>query len=317
MKPAKKFLLYLSFFLVPAVLFVVLLFAIPLNKRYAYHFIQNDCADRGSWIHDRIFSNPTPVDIAFIGSSHTKSAIKETVLEDKLQQEGLPMHAANLGYCRFGRNMNYVIIKDLLKHKKVKYLVLEFRVEEERLSHLDFPYVADARDVLAPVFFFDQHYFSDIYEAGIVRFEYFKHKLLHTLPPIVTDTASHSFTVSDQVADSNELFNVKREKATHTYVPTKLENWVNNRFPEQYIQKILTLAHNNGCRVFWVFLPSYGDMQPPHLFDRYKPYGTVLIPPDSIYNNPHNWHDDSHLNDYGAIQFSAWMAQALSQAIKH
>lgn len=311
MKTGKKILAYLAWFLMPLVLFIVLLFAVPLNKQFAYHFIRNDCSNRGSWIHDRVFVNPAPINIAFIGSSHTKSAIKETVLEESLHKGGLTLQAANLGYCRFGRNMDYAIVKDLFKHKKPKILVVEFRVEEERLSHLDYPYIADAGDVLAPVMLFNQDYFKDVYEAGLVRLQYFKQRLLHTLPRMDIDTALHSFTVSNDVVDPGTLRAVKAEKATHHYVPTELENFVNNRYPQQYIKKIKHLADANGCKLYWVFLPSYGDVVPRGLFDYYQQYGTVLLPPAYIFSNLHNWHDDSHLNNFGAIEFSNWMAGEL------
>ena len=116
----KKFLVILSFLGIPFLGLVIYLLQMPVDKAFGYSFTNNvDC--NTSWIYYRIFENENPVDIAFIGTSHTGCGINDSLLTRKLSEGSRPIQVANLAYCTKGRNMQKAVMKDLLEQKKSPY----------------------------------------------------------------------------------------------------------------------------------------------------------------------------------------------------
>ncbi|MBA3828673.1 MAG: hypothetical protein H0X33_07035 [Taibaiella sp.] len=324
METKKKILKTLGLFLFPLILFIVVLFCLPFNKQYAYHFLKNECNEKGAWIHDRIFINPDPVDIAFIGSSRIKASIIEEVLEDSLPHLYSNMLAhdstrsvfvGNFGYCRWGRNMDYAIIKDIFKRKHPGYIIVELHEEEERLSHIDFAYMADAEDVVMPVPFFNQNIFQDYYHALLIRFDILKHRWLYPADTFKVNNDDHSFPVfgsSEQRASVDELNALKKKKEAGGYVSGPFENWINNRYPLIYLKKIADLARSHHCKLFFLYLPEFGATPiAKNAFDYCKNYGPVWIPPDTLLTNIANYRDAGHFNNSGGLMLSAWLANQL------
>ena len=299
-------------------LFIGVLFIWPFDKQYAYRFIANDCSDKGAWIYDRIFYNQQPVDIALIGSSRTKAYGIETVMEDSLRKHGLALSVANFGYCRWGRNMDHTLIKDILKAHKIKYLILELHEEEERLSHIDFGYIADSRDVVAPVLFFDQQYFRDIYNAILVRFDIFRHRLLCDRREFGISNDDHSYGYSMEKASSVVLAEaLKGYKRAEKYKDSRFEKWINYQYPIKYLEKISAMAKENGIKIFFLYLPGYGSPeQPSNTFDYCKEFGPVFIIPQGILGDPGNWRDGGHFNDSGAIKTISWLSGQIAPYMK-
>ena len=101
---------------------VVLL--LPFDKQYGYNQMLKSC-DKGNWIYSRIFLNKTPIDVAFIGTSHTDCGVDDELLETLIKkQTGDTLHIANFGFCRFGRTLYYAVIKYMLKYHHSKMFVL-------------------------------------------------------------------------------------------------------------------------------------------------------------------------------------------------
>ena len=146
----KKFLGGLALFALPLVAGAAYLFQAPYDKEFAYYSLRQACDDRGRWIHDRVFLDPRPVDVLFVGTSQTMYGVDDGRLERTLNRDrDEPMHLLNVGYCQMGRNLHYAIVKDALRSKQVRHVVLGVSGREFRRSHEAFGYVADAEDVLA------------------------------------------------------------------------------------------------------------------------------------------------------------------------
>lgn len=80
---------------------------------------------------------------------------------------GKSISCRNLSFCGYGRDYDYVVIKDLIEHKKVKALVLEIREEEPQLGHLAFPYISSTQDLFKAPKYFNRSYLPAIYKAFI------------------------------------------------------------------------------------------------------------------------------------------------------
>lgn len=299
--------LYLHIFLLLLPLLLLILF-IPIDKRMRFQNMENDCFNHGIWIYDRIFNNSTPIDIAFFGSSHTINAVNDILIEEN--KNGL--HVVNLGYCRLGMNLNFVLIKNLLEAKRVKQIILEVREDEDRYSHPVFPQLADEEDVFLSCPFYNRNILSDDYTALVFKIQLLQQKLFQQKinSEIRTDTFGYAGT--DIVADEKDLDSAI-QKRTNAIPLSEFERNFFMQFPRAYLKMIHQLCQENQVQLKFLYLPAYGTTPTkPKENNTYSQYGEVLIPPDSIFLNKNNWQDKDHLNEKGANEISEWLSQNIN-----
>lgn len=225
MSERRKVLNSILILLLPALLVVTGMFIAPFDKQFGYAFMQDNCMRKSKWIYNRLFEDNNKIDIAFVGTSHTIDAINEDIVRHALLSSGVKQEPANLGYCRIGRNMDYAIIKDLVKNKKPEMVVLEVREKENRDGHPDFGYIADGRNVLAPVMFFNDNYFSDLYNGIVVRAEILKGKIIDRNRGGVEDTMQYTRWNDSTVADGAYLNNIKQERSGNWKYSEGFSRW--------------------------------------------------------------------------------------------
>jgi len=305
-----KIALFFSLMMIPIVAF----FFMPYSKEFAYHYIKNDCYNHGAWLFDRITKNQVPIDVAFIGSSHTIHAFQEKKMEESLGQN---YHLANFGYCRYGRNLQYVILKLLLQHKSPKLIVLEVSEDEEKNSHDIFPYLAETSDLLFTPTLINRDYFSDLYYGASARLECFKATYIFTEKFPATDNGLYGYGQAQRTATKEEMND--NEKAWHRRLERKtfksMED-VQLRYPLAYLRKMVELIKDKNISLVFVYLPESGSkLRSPKLAEYYQDIAPLLIPPQSVFDDPTNWMDASHLNDKGSEILSTWMASQLKDEL--
>jgi hypothetical protein len=289
---------------------IVTLFMLPYSEEFAYQYIENDCYNHGSWIYDRINHNKAPVDVAFIGSSHTIHAIQDKKMEELLGQN---LHITNFGYCRYGRNMEYLILKMLLEHKSPNLIVIEVHEDEEKNSHDIFPYLADVKDLLIPPSAFDRDYFSDLFHGGSARMEYFKARYIFRKTYPEPSAELFGYAASDRIVKGTELDENYRswQKRFNRINPEIIEDFQTG-FPFAYLKKMVNIIREKNISLLFIYLPDSGSkLQKPKYASFYANIAPLLIPPQSIFNEPSNWMDASHLNDKGSEILSTWLAGQL------
>jgi len=293
-------------------LLLVIVFSIPLNKRSKYTGLKEDCFYHAVWLHDRIFLNPKPVDIAFFGSSHTINAIDDGQIEQDLIS--LHLNVVNLGYCRFGDNLYYSLLSDLLKVKKPRIVVLEVREDEDRYSHPVFPYVAYPLDVWTAWPWFNRDIISDDivsvrYRIQLLRQEYI---LADTIFPVRKE--EFGFASSADTIPEARLQEAKAQLKHSNRLLNSFERNFYMSFPRAYIRKIGELCASKGVILLFVYLPQFGSgLWEPLEHLTYSKYGNILIPPREIFENIHYWTDENHLNRAGARQFSSWLSMSIKK----
>ncbi|HBL77761.1 MAG: hypothetical protein A2W90_02365 [Bacteroidetes bacterium GWF2_42_66] len=292
---------------------VVLSFFIPLPRIFNYHFIKDDCYNHGAWIYDRIARNNTPVDIAIIGSSHAIHAFNEPVIEKEL--DGI--NVANFGYCRMGRNLQYVLLKDILKYKNPKMVIIEISEEETKNSHDIFPYLAENKDLFFSKSAVNRDYFSDLYYGFITRLEAVKQIYIFRNDYPEVDLSNYGYGSSDRVATANEIndnienWNRRLKRRTNQ----TLKN-IQLKYPKAYLKAMIRLLEEKNIQFCFVYLSEYGSkLDQPIDMEYYSKTGSVLIPPKSLLANPELWMDDSHLNDRGAEIISTWIAKKITDSV--
>ena len=305
-----KIALFFSLFMIP----FVIMFKAPYSKDFAYHFIEGDCYNHGAWIYDRIAKNLTPIDIAFIGSSHTIHAIQDKMIEQLLDSND---HLVNLGYCRSGRNFEYILLKMLLEHKKPKLIVIEVYEDEVKNSHDIFPYLADTKDLLLTPTLINRDYFSDIYNGAVARLEYFKAKYIFSVKVAEPTTELYGYGATDRTATEEELAkNIAAwEKRLARFEPESIEK-IKIKYPFAYLAKMIRMIKENNIQMLFIYLPEYGSkLKEPKYAEYYQNAGSLLIPPQFIFDDPTNWMDATHLNDKGSKLISSWIAKQIKMEL--
>lgn len=304
--------LILKIFLI-AFIIELLILLLPVNKRLFYQGLKDDCSNRSIWIYDRIFENEKPIDLAFFGSSHILNGINDDLIEKKIH-----INTSNIGYCRLGENLVYVLLKEVVKTKQLKTIVIEVREDEDLYSHPIFPYIAETKDVLLATPLFNKKILSDIYKHSYYKLEVIKNLLLNNIENKEIHKDNFIVWSSPDTASKKLLSEIKEKHNKKKIEQNTFERDFHLKYPRTYLEKINTLCIEKGIKIFFLYLPSYGsNVETPKEINTYLKYGTVLIPPNEIYENPANWHDEAHLNQSGSNQLSNWVADELNKQMQH
>lgn len=313
----QKFVVNVLWFLLLPAFLTGLLYFLPINKKYAYTFLdKGGCPGRSTWIYDRIFCDTTEIDVAFLGTSHTMNAINESLINQSLLTDGSkPIHCLNLAYCDFGRNMDYVIAKDLLAKHKVKTLFLEVRENEAQVGHKQFAFLADGKDVIGAPIYFNRSYFPDLYKSLLMRLQFIRETVTsEDEARAVTVLNTHfGYNPSFGSANLDDLKN-EAEKANDKSPQSAATNPLNYA-PMNYVQKISALCKASGVKLYLHYLPQYGYSDGRYwLGDNYNALGLgVFMMQKDFYEAPQNWYDAGHLNDQAANNYSTEIAKFIQE----
>ena len=181
-----------------------------------------------------------------------------------------------------------------------------------------FPYLADSEDVLKPSLFVNQAVFSDFYIASVSRIEYWKRQLLYDKKVYPNDENPFGHASSKAIADPNvlkEFYQKLSKKEPKT--PNAFERTINLSYPRSYLEKISNLCKANNVELLFLYLPSFGAIEfQPKEMETYKKYGSILIPPATIFNDKNHWSDKSHINEAGGRLNSFWFANEFATYLK-
>ena len=310
----KQFVKYILRFLLPVLAVIAVLMVVPVNKRLRYKNINNDCYNHGIWIYDRIFENPAPVDIAFIGSSHTLNAINENRMQDSLNE--LHLNVTAFGYCRLGVNLYYVLVKDLLKNKSPKAIVLEVRETEDRFSHPVFPYLADERDAFAPYLLYNRDVIADLYDAVVFKMQLWQEICFGSNVNSEVNLSMHTYEGFPDTANAQMLEAAQKKRMAKDYSMSETEKNFSMKFPRHYLQAISALAAEKNIPLYFIYLPEFGSpLKEPTEMETYNSLGKVWLPPSEIFADKNNWFDDGHLNRAGAGKLSDWISGKIKEGV--
>jgi hypothetical protein len=137
--------------------------AIPHDRYIRWQDMHAEAWARLGWMYERIHFDPTPIDIAFIGTSHSMNGIDGGAVRAALAEAGGGCRdVVNFGFPSYGRNLHWLIARELLENRKVGTLVLEVFENESRKAHPFFGNIADVPDILQAPALINLNYLSDI-----------------------------------------------------------------------------------------------------------------------------------------------------------
>ena len=307
---------------------LLLVCAIPDSGRDRFNALHAPAVVKLGWIYERLHDDPTPVDVAFIGTSRTVYGVDSAHIEDALHQAGRDLHVINLGVQHPGRNMHDLLARELLTTRKPKLLVLEVTEDEARDLHPAFAEIAPVRDVVTEPLIINISYFNDL--SRLPRRQ-LRLTAAHLAPSLFGEAAAPDYRGphwDDTYAESGtaaypihapprihhpEPAELKRElsqanaaDARKLGLPPSL-SWLERRVSLLYVQDIMDLARAHDVPVALLYLHTWSMDQPPAHLEWFQSFGPVWQPP-AVLNDPVLWTDINHFNHDGAQAFGDWVA---------
>lgn len=291
---------------------------------------------RTKWIYERIHFDRTPIDIAFIGTSHTQSGINSKLVEETLRQNGIDQHVVNFAIPHLGRDLHYLLVRELVENRAVKKLVIEVQEAEARAPHPAFQRLAEVTDLLSSPVVINTGYFENLIRLPLRQSVLF----LHTAVPNSTrDNADfepqayegphwddtyvlHGMSKPRQAVHTAESLNdeaagMEKEFVTKQSLASKLtvshhHYGLLQRYNYYYLESLLDLARAKGIEVVYLYLPFFHGPEQPTTADFLRPYGPILEPKE-ILDDPRAWQNASHLNYAGATRLSVWVGEVFAK----
>jgi hypothetical protein len=285
------------------------------------------------WVYERIHFDPTPIDVAIIGTSRLEAGVSPVELQRRLSAKlGRPVHVADFALVQMGRNLHYAIAKDLLNTRpEVKLIVLSAE-EGAAAAHPLFRYVGDDIDIARSPIFFNFNYFNDLFYLPIRHLTNFAETIApsafgidaHFQPSqyLGTDldrTAGYrtpeGAMVNGARTEPPEKLAQQAQFFHETYTSTlrygrffapKYEYAVDYKFTKD----IARLAAQHNVKLVFLHLPMYTGLYPVNEQKFYQSLAPFLDE-QSISRDPQMYFDGAHLNRSGALVTSRWLADRL------
>lgn len=287
-----------------------------MEESFSYRFVKGECDDKGSWIYHRIFQDDRNIDIAFSGASQIGAAIMDELIQNQLNDScGHQLQVANLGYCRRGRDLQYIMLKDLFEQKTPEVLVVEVYEDEPKKSHPVFPYLAGSSELFHTFVWFNQRFPAALWKGLVVRFEFIKYRVFNEKSSSLKNPPGFGYRHSGHVATPEILEQNRKnwQRRLSKSKPEIIRNLELN-YSKHYLKKIVQLANQNDCKVLFLYLPESGSgMQQPALREFYSKLSDTVVLPEEIIRTRANWKDATHFNDIGAGKVSNYLLPKIKE----
>lgn len=329
--PSRMAWIFLALFALSFSLYCVLSYFLPHDRYIRYQVFANADLFRSRWVYERIHYDKTPIDVAILGSSRLETSVSAPILEDELSEKfGRPIRVANLAIPLEGRNMHFLLVRELLENHPETRIILLSLVENGDLSHPAFRYLGDPIDLLRAPLFISHYYFLDASFLLYRQMNYFVQTefpgwfgLSRTFRKdyIGTnfDTTYSFYLPSGKMVDRNHVMPIDlleedyRQRMVGKTIPWhRPSRWhaLNNPLEEEYTKRIVDLAREHGVEVIFVRIPYYKSQ--PHMYDEnfYHSLGPVLDA-EGLTTDPRDFEDGGHYNRVGTNLVSAWLKHAI------
>jgi hypothetical protein len=315
MKPHVRFLL--SFALaVLAVVGALEVIPRPLDRQLAT--LEGD-ARRLSALVYRMQTDPRPIDVAFIGSSHTVLGIDDAGIERAMHARGFNVQVANLGMFFMARDLQYWLERKLLASKQPALIVIQIDEHTGPYSHEYMPYVGNARDMLVggvPLNFPRMLALS------------LKEQFLGLVDAVAPGRGpltpqqhwAYGWAPAQGVWSGQRTTTSLGEKLQARFGPSTRRAIfrATDYYEKGAITRMTALAKAHKAHVVFLYLPEYqfAAHPDPETIAWYARLAPVIVVPKSIGDDRVNWLDESHLNRNGAEKLSAALGVQIQRLLR-
>jgi hypothetical protein len=313
---------------------IVASFFLPHSRHLRFAALKDHAVLKAGWIYERIHFDPTPTDVVFLGTSHTVFGIDSATVERQFRAiAGRDTHVVNFALQHLGRDIHFLIAREILGTRPVKLLVIEVQEDEPRDLHPAFGALADPGDLLSAPLLVNVRYFENMAHLPLRRMRLFLSSLAvgsfgpdagfdamayegahwndtyraSIPPPIDPPPRTRSFPV--EVLETQRR-KAERRDAEKLRLPPPLQEF-ETRANRLYIRQIVAAAKAAGTPIAFLYLPSFGTEAPPRWHGFFDENGVIWHPPETLAQT-NWWLDVGHLNYYGAQGLSEWIGSRLA-----
>lgn len=313
---------------------LAVLVALP-HDRY-WRFQEHQLADtrKADWIYERLHFDDTPVDIALVGTSRMAGGISGPQIERAYCAiTGRRVHVANIAMPQFGRNMDYLLVKELLATKFPSVILLQAAEVEGRRPHPAFLTLADGRDILTAPILINLDW-PDTISALPGRQLYMALKTLLGRPRLRADfdpeayigphmdrtagitLTDGTFQPRDVVHGAETLDRAARQRRwglSRTYLLPGPLRFLEYRLSRVYLERIYRMAGAAGAEIGFAYMPGYSFVRdlPPHIAELAGGHPVFDINAGLVEDHT-KWLDVNHVNTFGARLSTARLATGIA-----
>jgi len=312
-----------------SIIFICLLSLISIGVLNfdAFKFCVED--RKWQWIRKKIFnSERESIDIAIVGSSYSWCAIRPSTITKGL--DGL--NAFNFGRNWHGRDVDYFIIKYLVKKHKVNRILLEFRDIENQEPHQYTKYLIGPKDAVSEICF-NLRVLS--YTDVITYSQKFKRTITYTVEllgnlsvrPLLQSATTllgnsesgeidgiesgqgfyvHGDTHGQEKSFAKMYRNKEAQEITLEKSKCNRNNYLVGSRSDYYLKKIKSICEINDTRLSFVYVPTFIKAYLParEKVAYYKTLGEVLLPNVKGLFKVCYWRDKNHMFKEGSSKFT-------------
>jgi hypothetical protein len=304
---------------------------LPHDRYIRYQQLVDSDLFRTRWVYERIHYDKTPIDVAIIGSSRVEAAISAPILERELTEKfGRRIHVANLAIPDEGRNLHYLVARDLVENHPETRIILASVVEEAEISHPAFRYLANVDDLVHAPLLINHYYFLDAAFLPYRQMSYFiqthlpgwfgVHRSFRDDYAGTDMDTTHSYYLPsgklvdrDAVAPPEKLAagsNLLIESDGGLWHQPSHWNALNNPEETAYTTRLVDVAKQHCAEVVFVRLPFYNSplqMYNEAFYRRMAP----LLDAQQFSHDPRSYSDTGHFNRHGIDQVTPWLWTSL------
>jgi hypothetical protein len=304
---------------------------LPTNPYQRRVQLDGTIYDTTRWIYERTHYDPAPVDVAFVGASRTMLAINAPRLEADLAARGIPARVANFAVIGSGRNIQALMLGELMDAKRPKLLVIEVNEHVYPFGHQAYGPVAPNAAILAPPLFGLHDWPYHLIELPYRNVHLFAAKLFPQAfgIPDSFDPARYRGTTPDTTRSfrlpTGRLIDMdahvpratleagarafEARKPPHAFPPAIAARVYGD--DRVYTQAIVDAARAHGIPVAFLFLPYFSGPTTIDAQDFYAARGTVLNG-GFVAQQPDLYEGWAHLNRRGAAEMTDWVADRIA-----
>ena len=286
------------------------LFYEPIEAQYGS--LEKDYA-KASWVLKNGIQEKRAAEEIFIGSSLSFTNVDDSLLCQLLEKESFAVQ--NLCVPGDGRNLQYLVLKELLRSRKVNRVFLEVRNLEPRSGHFAFGNIAGIKDLLMSPAFMNLSYFSDLKNAVAIRSIALRLAMgERRLPAGVWETSRygrHRWSRVPEKARLDSELSLFESQRTRRFLPKEYSHLEHN-LSIHYIERIKQYCESFNTELILLYQPVYKDtVYHPAAFEVYRDR-EVWIPQKELLSSPQDiWADPYHLNPKGAEIYTRWLAERI------
>jgi hypothetical protein len=317
----------------------VALCLLPSDRYLRFQSITDPAVVKAGWIYARIHYDPTPMDVVIIGTSHAVFGLDSQEVQRACNSAGGKNCATvNFALQHLGRNVHWLLTREVLQARKPKLLIVEVQETEYRALHPAFSFLADPHDIIFAPLLVNTSYLPDLARLPLRQLSLFAQERLPSVYHVQTQfvpayyRGSHwndtymeagslihpivhpvprTQSISDQLLEFQRIHAeaIKPDDSQLPAVVRQLE-YRANLF---YLEELVKLAHEKHVDVRFLYMPSYHTESSPSFAGVYAKFAPTWKMPRDILDQSGMWNDVNHLNYTGAEAFSAWLGTRIAR----